>query len=205
MLNFISGGNIVNKLSFKLTSGVISGMLLFGAVSIPIHNVYASEIEHSNEQNEILFNEEEIQSMENFFMNYNKKEFYEALEVKETKAEFLDPSVAQQLLNVSESQSGTIQTFGKVTYTAKAGAKAIKAVMKKVGKKAWDKMIKKIESLTATQLVIFHWGSINKALNFLADSGGKIEEALTKFLVKKGGFNKTVAKYISKAFVLIVF
>ncbi|MGX1826085.1 hypothetical protein ACWIDQ_18660, partial [Heyndrickxia sporothermodurans] len=118
---------------------------------------------------------------------------------------FLDPSVAQQLLNVSESQSGTIQTFGKVTYTAKAGAKAIKAVMKKVGKKAWDKMIKKIESLTATQLVIFHWGSINKALNFLADSGGKIEEALTKFLVKKGGFNKTVAKYISKAFVLIVF
>lgn len=93
----------------------------------------------------------------------------------------------------------------KVTLTAKAGAKAIKATMSKVGKTGWNKMIGKIESMTGTQLAVLHWESINKFLDCAVSSGGTIEDALTSFLVKKGHFNKTVATYISKAFVLIVF
>ena len=73
--------------------------------------------------------------------------------------------------------------------------------MNKVGKKAWNKMISKVESMTGTELVVFHWESINKFLDFAANSGDTIEGALTSYLgelpttyasLRGGGFKRLV-------------
>ncbi|GEL05696.1 hypothetical protein RST01_23230 [Rummeliibacillus stabekisii] len=183
-------------------------MLLLGTMNVPLQSAFAASPDVTIQENDdVLFTDEEMQSMEEFFMNYDEDEFYKLLEiaVNESKSEFIDPSVADDLLNKETNNEMVIQPFGKVTLTAKAGAKAIKATMKKVGKSGWDKMIGKIESMTGTQLVVFHWQSINKFLDFAVNSGGTIADAMTNFLVKKAHFNKTVATYISKAFVMIVF
>ncbi|MFP3723217.1 hypothetical protein SFC57_10670 [Niallia circulans] len=197
----------MKKATIKVTSGVLSGFLLVSAITVPAQSAYASSAVNVQESDEILFTNEQIQSMEEFFMNYNEDEFYNILEiaVNEAKSDFIVPSAANEILNRTPNNESVIQPFGKVSMTAKAGAKALKALMKKVGKSGWNKMIKKIESMTGTELVIFHWKSMNQFVNFLSDSGTTIENAITNFLVKKGGFNKTVAKYISKAFVLVVF
>ncbi|KWW18865.1 MULTISPECIES: hypothetical protein [Peribacillus] len=197
----------MKRLGIKATSGILSGVLLLSTVIVPIESAFASSIVKVQENDDVLFTDEEIQSMEEFFMNYDEDEFYRILEiaVNETKSEFIDPSVAEEILNKESNDVIVIVPYGKVTLTAKAGAKAIKATMSKVGKTGWNKMIGKIESMTGTQLAVLHWESINKFLDFAVSSGGTIEDALTSFLVKKGHFNKTVATYISKAFVLIVF
>lgn len=205
----------MKRMGVKLTSGVISGLLLVGAVGVPAQSAFASENEstqeitvtpsEATETKEVVFTDKEIQAMEKYFSNFNEEEFYSYWKtaVLDTQSEFVDPSVASQLLTTQETTTG-IQPRGKITYSAKAGAKIIKATMNKVGKKAWNKMISKVESMTGTELVIFHWESINKFLDFAANSGDTIEGALTSYLVKHG-FNKTVAKYVSKAFVLVVF
>jgi len=203
-----SKGVINLKIGIKATSGVISGILLLGSISIPVSNVFASESVQNNVQEEQLpFTNQEIQSTENYFNNFDEQEFYNAFAkaVNENKSEFIDPSVAQQLLNnVQQQINPRPQTRGKVTLTAKAGAKAIKAVMDKVGQKAWDKMMHTVETSTGTTLVTLHWQSITKFLDYAVGFNGEIEEALESFLVKKCGFNSTVAYWVAKGFVAIV-
>lgn len=53
---------------------------------------------------------------------------------------FGDPVFAAEVVRKLEASSnqGQYETMGKVTLAAKAGAKAIKAAMKKIGRKKWD-------------------------------------------------------------------
>jgi|GEM_PF-1696451 len=196
----------MEKFSLKVTSGVISGILLLGSVSIPVSSAFASESIQEGVVEEFLFTNEEIKSMEEYFNNFDEIEFYKAFEIaiNENKSEFIDPSVAQELLNNLQSQSSMIQTRGKVTLTAKAGAQAIKAVMNKVGQKAWDKMIDKVETASGTTLVVLHWKSITNLLNYLVNFNGELEEAIQSFLVNKAGFNSTVAYWVARSFVFVV-
>ena len=116
------------------------------------------------------------------------------------ESEFKDPRAKQQALDsINKSEQR-----GKATMSAKYAAKAIKALMKKMGQKAWDKMIKKIEKSTGRQLVMFHYNSITKLLNYLVNSQDTAQTAISKFLRKEFGFNKNVANGVAQAFVLIV-
>lgn len=122
--------------------------------------------------------------------------------------EFEDPSVADELLDTIKhnelNSNSAIQQRGKVTITAKYGAKLLKSKMNKIGEKAWNKMVKKVETVSGTKLVWFHWKGVNQVIDFLAESGDTIENSLTKFLKGKG-MNSTVAKYTAKAIVLVFF
>jgi hypothetical protein len=107
---------------------------------------------------------------------------------------------AQQLAN-GQSERGK----KKATLGAKAGAKAIKATAKKVGQKAWDGYIKQVEKKRAGVKVAFlHYQSIFKFCDYITGFGGTVTDAISKGLQNKLGFNKTLAYYIAKAFVLIV-
>lgn len=198
----------MKNVGIKLVSGAIGGMLVIGSVIVPANYAFASETVQENKEQEFMFTYEEIQSMENFFSNVNEKEFYNAFEqaIIETQSEFIDPSVATELLGITQQvqEKNTPVLRGKVTLTAKAGAKAIKAVMNKVGKKGWNAMLKKVESTTGTELVVLHWESITKFLDYAVDFNGDIEDALEDFLVKKAGFNRTIAHWVAKTFIFIV-
>ena len=87
---------------------------------------------------------------------------------------------------------------------AKAGAKAIKATAKKVGQKAWDGYIKQVEKRAGVKVAFLHYQSIFKFCDYITGFGGTITDAISKGLQNKLGFNKTLAYYIAKAFVLIV-
>lgn len=193
----------MKKLNTKLLSGTIASVLLVTTIGVPFVNVHAAEVE-STTTNYVQNISTEV--------SLTQEDFYKALEnaVLDTQDEFVDPSVAENILfNIHKAEaqenlnSNTIQPYGKLTMSAKAAAKAIKALMKKVGKKSWNDMVEKVENATGTELVLFHWESINTLIDYLSDSGDTVEDAITKFLVKHG-FNKTLASYIAKAFVLIV-
>ncbi|KRL08659.1 hypothetical protein FD09_GL001571 [Schleiferilactobacillus perolens DSM 12744] len=79
-----------------------------------------------------------------------------------------------------------IETRGKGTMAVKAAVAVIKATLKRIGKSAWDGMVKKIETATATQLVYFHWQAINKTLQTLTNFEGHIEDAIIHFLTQHG-------------------
>lgn len=93
---------------------------------------------------------------------------------------------------------------GKATLGAKAGAKAIKATAKKVGQKAWDGYIKQFEKRAGVKVAFLHYQSIFKFCDYITGFGGTVTDAISKGLQNKLGFNKTLAYYIAKAFVLIV-
>ncbi|PTJ81510.1 hypothetical protein BU055_11025 [Staphylococcus succinus] len=93
---------------------------------------------------------------------------------------------------------------GKVTLAAKAAAKSIKAVMKKVGKKGWNKFVKKVENTTGTELVALHYESITKLLNLLANSQEKATTVISKYLRQNAGLNKATADAVAATFVTIV-
>ncbi|MGY3316892.1 hypothetical protein ACV242_005514 [Peribacillus simplex] len=189
----------MNNINTKILSGTIASILLAGTVSVP----FANAKEHSQQP---------VNYSQNVDMSeLTQDDFYKALEIAilKNQNDFKDPSIAKDMSNNirnAQSQKNVntlIQTQGKLTMSAKAGATAIKAVMNKVGQTAWDKMVKTVESLTGTQLVVLHWTSIHGLLDFLVNSGDTIEVAMTKFLVKKG-FNSTVAKYVAKTFILFI-
>lgn len=176
----------MNK-TIKVITGTLAATLLISSVSLPAVEVHAS----------IVSSQEE---------SAKQKEFYEAVKkaVLETQYEFEDPTVTNSILSNIEDIERTKQSRGKLTITAKAAAKALKVSMKKIGKKAWDKMVSKIEKTMGVNLVVLHWKGMNKLIDYLADSGDKIEDALTGFLTKHG-FNKTFARYLAKAFILVAF
>ena len=185
------------KKNNKYLKSVIAVALITGTLTTPF--VSASALETNNGVNSSL------SSLEN-----NQQMFLDAFEkaILENQDEFNDPSIAPVLLQKLQ-QNGENNTNpmarGKATMTAKAGAKAIKAVMNKVGKRAWNKMISEIESRTGTTLVILHWQGMNKIINALSNSGTTITDALTNYLHKNAGFNKTFAGIVARTFVMVVF
>ncbi|WP_461611150.1 hypothetical protein [Cytobacillus kochii] len=119
---------------------------------------------------------------------------------------FFDKEYADVLIqNINKNngyQDGQFQTYGKFTMTAKAGAKALKAAMNKIGQKAWDAAVKKVEKNFGTSLVVFHWKSMNQVINVLSNSSTTITDALAGYLTKHG-FNQTFANIVARTFVTV--
>lgn len=118
--------------------------------------------------------------------------------IKESASSFENPEDAQILLN--NIQAG--QDEGKLTIAAKTGAIALRTVAKKIGQKAWDKMVAKVETTTGTKLVMIHYKSINQFVDFMVGFKGSVEAGIKAYLVKYG-VNSTVAKYTAKTLVLV--
>lgn len=186
------------KKSTKFTVALLSSILI-GEVGLYSGGQVkaAKDIEHSNQQ----YSEQNTNSQQSESDIYieNKEAMKKAIE-EIPESEFKDPRAKQQALDsINKSEQR-----GKATMSAKYAAKAIKALMKKMGQKAWDKMIEKIEKSTGRQLVMFHYNSITKLLNYLVNSQDTAQTAISKFLRKEFGFNKNVADGVAQAFVLIV-
>lgn len=89
---------------------------------------------------------------------------------------------------------------GKATLSAKA----IKATAKKVGKKAWDAYITQVEKKANVKLGLLHYQSIFDFCDYITGFNGTVQEAISKGLQNKLGFNKTIADFTAQAFVTVV-
>lgn len=125
-------------------------------------------------------------------------------EIDNSKNEFKDPAAAEELKKQVRNYRDGVADRGKATMTAKAGAKAIKATVNKVGEKAWNKLVKKIENTTGTKLVMFHYQSINKFCDILTGFEGNLSDAIANALNKNFDFNKQFAYVVARAFIAIV-
>lgn len=182
----------------KYLKSVIAVALITGTLTTPF--VSASALETNNGVNSSLSSLEDNQQM-----------FLDAFEkaILENQDEFNDPSIAPVLIqklhqNQNIENNSNPMARGKVTMGAKAGAKALKAAMNKIGKSAWNKMIASIEKNMGTKLVVLHWEGMNKLINILSNSSTTITDALTNYLHKNAGFNKTFAEIVARTFVTIV-
>lgn len=114
-----------------------------------------------------------------------------------------DITQAQEIKrSLDDGTYGRYQPAGKFGLTAKAGVYAIRAAMKRIGRTAWDKAIHRIESMTGTQIVWFHWASINKLLDAVTGFEGNIEDGITRYLVRHG-WNSWIAGRVSWLFITI--
>lgn len=125
-------------------------------------------------------------------------------EIDNSKKDFKDPSVTEKLKGQVRDYKNGLAERGKATITAKAGAKAIRATVNKVGEKAWDKLVAKIENTTGTKLVMFHYQSINKFCDILTGFEGNLAEGMATGLTNNFGFNKQFAYIVARAFIAIV-
>lgn len=67
----------MKKWEIKITSGALSGMLLLGTMIVPLQSAFAASPGVTVQENDdVLFTDDEMQSMEEFFMNYDEDEFY---------------------------------------------------------------------------------------------------------------------------------
>lgn len=185
------------KKSSKVVSSVLTGILLSSTLLVPFASANTGE--------ELL--QRERVNIDNLLVNkvslvMNNAEMIEFLESE--KEFFIDPTYADSMINSlkQEPVQGEYQTQGKLTLTAKAGAKALKAAMNKIGKKSWDASVKKIENNFGTSLVVFHWQSMSKLITVLSNSHTTISDAISGYLVNHG-FNKTFANVLSRAFVAV--
>ncbi|NHM56738.1 hypothetical protein [Staphylococcus aureus] len=125
-------------------------------------------------------------------------------EIDNSKKDFKDPSVTEKLKGQVRDYKNGVAERGKATITAKAGAKAIRATVNKVGEKAWDKLVAKIENTTGTKLVMFHYQSINKFCDILTGFEGNLAEGMATGLTNNFDFNKQFAYIVARAFIAIV-
>lgn len=125
-------------------------------------------------------------------------------EIDNSKKDFKDPSVTEKLKGQVRDYKNGVAERGKATITAKAGAKAIRATVNKVGEKAWDKLVAKIENTTGTKLVMFHYQSINRFCDILTGFEGNLAEGMATGLTNNFGFNKQFAYIVARAFIAIV-
>ncbi|HDE0645253.1 TPA: hypothetical protein PB713_001714 [Staphylococcus aureus] len=125
-------------------------------------------------------------------------------EIDNSKKDFKDPSVTEKLKGQVRDYKNGVAERGKATITAKAGAKAIRATVNKVGEKAWDKLVAKIENTTGTKLVMFHYQSINKFCDILTGFECNLAEGMATGLTNNFGFNKQFAYIVARAFIAIV-
>jgi len=180
------------KKNQKTLAGLLSGVLLSTTLMIPVASA------HTN-QDFTLTSNSELQ------LTPNKELSNEILIeiIQSEKENFVDPSYGDYLIEKLQYNSNDkIQTYGKLTLTAKAGAKALKAAMNKIGQKSWDATVKKIEDNFGTSLVVLHWKSMNQLINVLSNSSTTITDAISDYLVKNG-FNKTFANILARAFVTV--
>ncbi|HEC2172827.1 TPA: hypothetical protein R1915_000881 [Staphylococcus delphini] len=135
-----------------------------------------------------------------------KKEIGNALlnEINNSKKDFKDPSIAEKLKIQVENYRDGVAERGKATLTAKAGAKAIKATVNKVGEKAWNKLVAKVEKTSGIKLVMFHYQSINKFCDILTGFEGNLADAMATGLTYNYGFNQQFAYIVARAFIAIV-
>ncbi|GLY12040.1 hypothetical protein [Pseudobacillus badius] len=180
------------KRSQKTLAGLLSGVLLSTTLMIPVANA------QTNQDFPITPNEE-LQLMPNEGLSNEM-----LIEIIQSEKEnFIDPSYGDYLIEKLQYDSNNgIQTYGKVTLTAKAGAKALKAAMNKIGQKAWDAAVKKMEKNFGTSLVVFHWKSMNQLINVLSNSSTTITDAISDYLVKNG-FNRKFANILARTFATI--
>lgn len=178
---------------------VITVVLVTSTLTTPFVSVTALEINNG-------VNSSSLSSLEN-----NQQMFLDAFEkaILENQDEFNDPSIAPVILQkLHQGQNiennSTPMARGKLTMGAKAGAKALKATMNKIGKRAWNKMVSSIEKNMGTKLVVLHWQGMVKLINILSNSSTTITDAITNYLHKKAGFNKTFAGIVARTFVTIV-
>ena len=132
------------------------------------------------------------------------KEMNQRKEIDNSKSDFKDPAVAERLKGQVKNYRDGVAERGKATMTAKAGAQAIRATVNKVGEKAWNKLVKKIENTTGTKLVMFHYQSINKFCDILTGFEGNLADGIANGLTNKFGFNKQFAYVVARAFIAIV-
>ncbi|UVJ06073.1 hypothetical protein [Staphylococcus aureus] len=125
-------------------------------------------------------------------------------EIDNSKKDFKDPSVTEKLKGQVRDYKNGVAERGKATITAKAGAKVIRATVNKIGEKAWDKLVAKIENTTGTKLVMFHYQSINKFCDILTGFEGNLAEGIATGLTNNFGFNKQFAYIVARAFIAIV-
>ncbi|CAC6783263.1 Uncharacterised protein [Staphylococcus aureus] len=125
-------------------------------------------------------------------------------ELDNSKKDFKDPSVTEKLKGQVRDYKNGVAERGKATITAKAGAKAIRATVNKVGEKAWDKLVAKIENTTGTKLVMFHYQSINKFCDILTGFEGNLAEGIATGLTNNFVFNKQFVYIVARAFIAIV-
>lgn len=180
------------KKSKKTLAGLLSGVLLSTTLMVPVASAHTSQdfTLTSNSELQLIPNEE----LSNEIL----------IEIIQSEKEnFIDPSYGDYLIEkLQYDSSNEIQTYGKLTLTAKAGAKALKAAMNKIGKKSWDAAVKKIEKNFGTTLVVFHWKSMNQLINVLSNSSTTVTDAISGYLVKHG-FNKTFANILARTFVTV--
>ncbi|NCJ13601.1 hypothetical protein GWD55_00490 [Staphylococcus pseudintermedius] len=175
------------KRSAKIFATLLSSVILLEVGSVSGGQVIAA----TNSQKQL---EKEQQEYIKF-----KEAWINAIE-STPPSEFKDPKVKEELKkNIKKSEER-----GKVTITAKAAAKGIKALMKKTGRAGWDAVVRKVENSTGTELVMFHYDQVTNIVNLLANSQEKAQTAISKILVNNFGFNKTVANAVAYTFVLIV-
>ncbi|HGH0778431.1 TPA: hypothetical protein ACJHH8_000851 [Staphylococcus pseudintermedius] len=125
-------------------------------------------------------------------------------EIDNSKQDFKEPSVAEKLKGQVRDYKNGVAERGKATVTAKAGAKAIRATVNKIGEKAWNKLVAKIENTTGTKLVMFHYQSINKFCDILTEFEGNLADGIAIGLTNNFGFNKQFAYIVARAFIAIV-
>jgi hypothetical protein len=125
-------------------------------------------------------------------------------EIDNSKEDFKDPSIAEKLKGQVKNYKNGVSERGKATMTAKAGAKAIRATVNKVGEKSWNKLVAKVENTTGTKLVMFHYQSINKFCDILTGFEGNVADGIANTLTNNFGFNKQFAYIVARAFIAIV-
>lgn len=179
----------MNKNIRKIVAGTLVSSLLIGPV------YFAIESSIANAETVEAFDEEMKQ----------RKEIGNALieSIEDNKTSFNDPNEAEVLKSKVKQYRDGIAERGKATIAAKAGANAIRATVNKVGQKAWDNIVKQVEKRTGTELVVFHYQSINKFCDYLTGFEGKLSDGITEFLVQNG-FNRQVAGVIARVFIGVV-
>lgn len=119
-----------------------------------------------------------------------------------------DPEFTKELVSKveaadSSNKSGQYETQGKITMTAKAGAKAIKVAMKKIGKAKWNNWIDSMEKYYGLPMSYLHYQGITNFVDIVSNSDDTFKEAISKYLRSKG-MNRFTASIITNIFVSVV-
>lgn len=119
-----------------------------------------------------------------------------------------DPALTEEFVSklqssTSTTKPGQYETMGKVTLAAKAGAKAIKATMKKIGKERWNNWVDSMEKFYGIPMAYLHYQGITNLVDILSNSDDSFKAAISKYLISKG-MNRIMANIITNIFVAFV-
>jgi seryl-tRNA synthetase len=181
-----TGGIGLKNKFLKFSTVFLASTILLQPLTMSSAQVKAATTEKNNDQQA---KEEYIKYKEAWIKAINEM----------PDSDFKDPSVKQELKN----NIAASEERGKVTLAAKAAGKSLQAILKKVGEKGWNNLVKKVENTTGTELVALHYDGITRIVNLLANSQEKATTVISKQLVRSG-LNKNVADVAAAAFVQII-